>query len=50
MAQSNLKNTLTTMTPGRLLDICFAYVFSDESDPTPSPLKPVNGISNMCIV
>lgn len=44
IAQPNLKNTLATLKPGRLLDISFAYVFSDESDPTPSPHKPVNGI------
>ena len=43
IAQPNLKNSLTTMKPGRLLDISFAYVFSDESDPTPSPHRPANG-------
>ena len=43
MSQPNLKNSLTVMKPGRLLDISFAYVFSDESDPTPSPHKPING-------
>ena len=31
------------MKPGRLLDISFAYVFSDDSDPVPSPHKPING-------
>ena len=34
------------MKPGRLLDVCFAYVFSDESDSTPSPHAPVNGTSS----
>lgn len=43
MSQPNLKNPLTVMKPGRLLDVSFAYVFSDESDPTPSPYKPING-------
>ena len=43
MSQSNLKNPLTVMKPGRLLDVSFAYVFSDESDPVPSPHKPING-------
>jgi len=47
MAQPNIKNTLATMMPGRLLDISFAYVFSDESDPTPSSHKPANG---MCLL
>jgi hypothetical protein len=42
-AQPNLKHLLTTMKPGRLLDISFAYVFSDEGDPTPSYHRPVNG-------
>jgi len=45
-AQPNLKNILTAMKPGRLLDVCFAYVFSDESDSTPSPHAPVNGTSS----
>jgi len=44
-AQPNLKNTLTSMKPGCLFDISFAYVFSDESDPTPSLHRPVNGMS-----
>ena len=44
MAQPNIKNTLATMTPGRFLDVSFAYVFMDESDPTPSHYKPANGI------
>jgi hypothetical protein len=35
------------MKPGRLLDISFAYVFSDETDPTPSPHRPVNGTSGL---
>jgi len=34
------------MKPGRLLDVSFAYIFSDESDPTPSPHRPVNGTSS----
>ena len=34
------------MKPGRLLDVSFAYVFSDESEPTPSPHRPVNGTSS----
>ena len=42
-SQPNLKNPLTSMRPGRLLDVSFAYVFSDESDPMTSPHKPVNG-------
>ena len=31
------------MKPGRLLDVSFAYVFSDESDSMPSPHRSVNG-------
>ena len=31
------------MKPGRLLDVSFAYVFSDESDSMPLPHGPVNG-------
>ena len=34
------------MKPGRLLDVSFAYVFSDESESTPSPHRPVNGTSS----
>ena len=34
------------MKPGRLLDVSFAYVFSDESEPMPSPHRPVNGTSS----
>ena len=34
------------MKPRRLLDVSFAYVFSDESEPTPSPHRPVNGASS----
>ena len=34
------------MKPGRLLDVSFAYVFSDESDSMPSPHRPVNGTSS----
>jgi hypothetical protein len=44
ITQPNLKNPLTVLQPGRLLDISFAYVFSDESDPTPSHHRPVNGM------
>ena len=43
MSQPNLKNSLTVMKPGRLLDVSFVYMFSDESDPTLSPHKPING-------
>jgi len=31
------------MKPRRLLDVSFVYMFSDESDPTLSPHKPING-------
>ena len=44
ITQPNLKNPLTVLKPGRLLDISFAYIFSDENDPTPSHQRPVNGI------
>jgi len=33
------------MKPGRLLDISFAYVFSEDADPTPSLHMPINGIT-----
>ena len=31
------------MKPGRLLDVSFAYVFSDEIDSMLSPHKPIDG-------
>ena len=37
---------MTAMKPRRLLDVSFAYVFSDESEPTPSPHRPVNSTSS----
>lgn len=33
------------MTPGRLLDISFVYIFSDDNDMMPSSHRPVNDIS-----
>ena len=34
------------MKPGRLLDISFAYIFSDENDSMPSPHRPIDGTSS----
>ena len=46
IAQPNLKNILTTLKPGHLLNVSFVYIFSNESDAISSPHGPVNGISS----
>jgi hypothetical protein len=46
-SQPNLKNPLTTLKPGRLLEVSFVYVFSDEGDRTPPYHTPVNGTSSL---